>query len=357
MSNEVVIQPEGTISNGYLQLPVNQYQFNEFIRGLLGRPQEIENQFNGSFTIKIEDLVQIYNLLQQRIQQQNRGTLAQFSAKVFFDDDTSVLLNGIDDLTSYRELRRVVSVGVLLSWTYVIHFPDKAAPEKQEIEVLIAVKPKWDSKERVGAIVPFVIHYVKARGRIELTIRHTERSWGVDIESLLSTALSNLLDNRRSLARWVLRRSASVTWLLVSFVLIAVGYGSIKASQAYSHVLLGSVSKALDGSHGNLTAKIDVLARYVAEGQWIQFYNVLTLSTLAGIVGGAVLCSVTYTLMEDIVAEPAFICLTRESESMRERILRKNRTGWINVLISMIFNVACGVMASYVFGVFTGPKI
>lgn len=56
---------------GYLALPFDQDQFQEFVKGLLGKPQTITKRIRGNFEISLKDLQNFHDLIEQRISQQN----------------------------------------------------------------------------------------------------------------------------------------------------------------------------------------------------------------------------------------------------------------------------------------------
>lgn len=118
-----------------VMLPCSPDQFGRFISGLLGKPQTITQSMRGAFDISAIELMNIHQLIDQRIRQQNQGELIQFTVRIIFNDDSSVLLNSYSDLQHYNEVRPVVSKQVHLSWSYLIRFADRNVPEKQSIDL------------------------------------------------------------------------------------------------------------------------------------------------------------------------------------------------------------------------------
>ncbi|MCI5208308.1 MAG: hypothetical protein D3910_05840, partial [Candidatus Electrothrix sp. ATG2] len=106
-------------------LPYSEKQFNDFLKSLLGRPQKIEKKYSSAFEIELNHIIDVFHLVDQRVGQQNKGNLINFSATISFDDGSSVTLTDIDSLKSYREIKSIVSNSVLLIWTYLIQFEDK----------------------------------------------------------------------------------------------------------------------------------------------------------------------------------------------------------------------------------------
>src|ERR1051325_7012211 len=104
--------PPSTIESGFLRLPLDQDQFKDFIKGLLGRPQTISRQIAGPFDIEFTDIQSLDQLLWQRISQQNGGALVQFNGRLVFNDNSTVELNSLNELTSYNEVRPVFCTGL-----------------------------------------------------------------------------------------------------------------------------------------------------------------------------------------------------------------------------------------------------
>ncbi|WP_298871209.1 hypothetical protein [uncultured Bradyrhizobium sp.] len=171
-------------------LPCEPDQFRDFIAGLLGKPQVIERMIRGPFNLGRNEIENLYYLIEQRISSQNDATLIQFTARIVFDDESSVLLNSFADFTTYKEVRPLISVSVHLSWTYLIKFRNKPIPEKQQIDVSCNAdysrgQVSFDFFDP-ARIVFSPIRQTRHRGNIYLRISHTDRTWGTDIEALLT---------------------------------------------------------------------------------------------------------------------------------------------------------------------------
>jgi hypothetical protein len=139
-SNPEVLREHAAASSTAVMLPCEPDQFRDFIAGLLGKPQTIDQLIDGQYEIKKSDIENLYHLLDQRVSTQSAGTLVQFSVRILYDDNSSVLLNSLADFASYNEVKPLVSVGVSLSWTFLIHFYNKKFPEKQQIDISFLTK-------------------------------------------------------------------------------------------------------------------------------------------------------------------------------------------------------------------------
>ena len=136
----------------------------------------------------------MFHLVEQRVSQQNAGTLIQFTAKIDYSDNSSVLLNSLDAFRTHVEVRPIASVAVHLSWTYLIQFQGKTAPEKQQIDVTLHGASKFAVQTESGLISG-------PGGYIFIRISHTARTWGVDMESLLLGHFRTLIRAEPKIAR------------------------------------------------------------------------------------------------------------------------------------------------------------
>jgi hypothetical protein len=174
-------KPEGQYS---IVIPCAPQDFGKFISGLLGQGQIIEGYVSDSFAVRREDIENLYHLVTQRVAQQNGGTLVQYTLRIGYDDDSSVQYSSLADFREYAEIKTRASVSYHAKWTFLIKFPDRDAPERQQVEVTFNSR-SFLLPNRVTTVFAPRMRPVGFHFRIE----HTARTWGVDIESLLSNHL------------------------------------------------------------------------------------------------------------------------------------------------------------------------
>jgi hypothetical protein len=133
-------------------LPCPPDQFRDFIAGLLGRAQTIESVVEGPFEVNKQSIENLFHLIEQRIGSQNEATLVQFTSRVVYNDSSSVLLNSLQSFLSYNEVKPLISVGLHLSWTYLIKFQNKPFPEKQVIVISFDTTGHSMSLHGIGAV-------------------------------------------------------------------------------------------------------------------------------------------------------------------------------------------------------------
>lgn len=171
---------------GYVQFPLTQKAFSDFVSKLLGEPQHVQGMLTGAFVVDINGVEKLYTTIMQRVNQQNRANLVEFISKIYFENDTNITIKELDGLKSYKNIENLDVVRLELTWTFLIQFEDKEVPEKQTIRVSFNI-------HHVPKLIRSTLNYVSGRmgGGIGYEISYTARTWGVDIENLLRKAIES----------------------------------------------------------------------------------------------------------------------------------------------------------------------
>lgn len=329
---------------GHVVLPYSEEDFNEFLKGLLGKPHTVKKEFDGNFEVRLEDLVSLFHLVDQRINQQNEATLIDFSVTVSYSDGSSVTLSGLDSLTTYNEIKPVVSDAVVLVWKYLVIFQDKKVHEKQEIQVAFnAHSPQYSNVRRVKWS-PAVIRLWTAVG-IELTILHTARSWGADIESLLTKYITNLLTIPSRVMLFLHKREGliglAVAVLVALSGFVVVYWQTWEFANANSKMLQQFIER-----NASLEETVRLIADIIASGAWGQhFFHVLTFLTILVVVS----IFLGTWVGSGIPTKLNYVLLTKKSFELKEKNRRRNRNKWWKYAISIIVSILCSVIGNWIF--------
>lgn len=351
------LAPIADVEEGFVRLPLGEGEFKDFVRSLLGSPQSITGQVVGPFQITRDDIRNLNALLQQRVTQQNTGVLANFTVRLVFSDHSSVELNSIDELMAYNEVRQVASVDVHLSWDFVVRFPDKAAPEKQRVQVSIV------SSGRVPVIdgeAPFTMHPVFSTmppfalpGGIFYRIEHTARTWGADIDALLQNHLNGLLDHEASWKKLVRKHAGKLSFSVATLFFLSGLVGAIFAIRRFSAARLAEVQDRfaeMEAAGSGVAEQVRTVGEILAGGAWSQFYvgmgvGILTFLFLA-IWLGVWIGTTTETV------EPSFVLLTKEAIARKERVLKRNNKKWLSFMAALVTSVVASFVANWIFASF-----
>jgi hypothetical protein len=345
-----IIEHEEVVDNqkGYLTLPFNEDQFKRFVTGLLGTPQTITKRIKGNFELSLKDLQNFHDLINQRITQQNNGHLIQLQTKIYYDDESSVLLSSYGELVTYNEVKPVVSEAVKMTWSYLIQFEDKKVPEKQEIEIMIISTPLRNIIED-GDIPIFRLNF---SGEFRISIKHTARSWGSDIEALLTNQINSILIPCEKWKGYVRKKSGTIGILAGLIFLISTIASIYFTTVNFNKHETANVSQFIQGAGGDNVAKIDYLIKYIA----LNAQNFLFLKGLFFIVISLFVAIVLGVWIENLADNKArsYITLTREAEKARVASIKKGQRKTLFFFISIAINLLLSVVASYLFYFLSG---
>ena len=120
----------------YVVLPCEIKDFNRFVAELLGKPQELKGEIEGTFEINHKEISNVYYLLEQRMRNQHGQAPINFVITVFYSDGTSATHNNIPDFERYIPINSCHPISVLINAIYLIKFEGRMIPEKQEVDVV-----------------------------------------------------------------------------------------------------------------------------------------------------------------------------------------------------------------------------
>jgi hypothetical protein len=329
-----------------VMLPCSAETFGDFVSGLLGKPQTIQRTFVGSFDVRRVEIENTFHLVDQRVRQQNKASLIQFTVSVSYDDGSSVLVGSLSDFSHYVEVRPLVSVAAHLTWIYLIQFQDKNVPEKQRIEFWFHTAPtRSDMLDVPSAVLPSTYPW---SGDLGFRIEHTARTWGVDLESLLSNHAGGLLKEEHPVARLVYRNSGKIGVGVAALFLLTVFIGAYLSTRHFADQQIATAQAVL--REPVIVHKIDFVIERFASGVWTQFNFALTVFLLVALVGAVFLGVWSGTVAEN--RPPSFVLLTKRAEERRERLMNKRKRQWWWFGASVFVSVVTGVIANILFDYF-----
>jgi hypothetical protein len=325
-------RPEGNYS---IILPCDIKDFKDFISGLLGKPQTIRRAFPGDFDVQRTDIENLHHLLLQRLDQQNDSSFLQFIAVITFDDDSAVTLNSFEDFSVYNEVRPIVSVGITASWSFLVKFRDKEFPEKQEIDVTFSTS----GYNGIGPHLPFAISRFYGAS---IRINHTARTWGADIDAMLTGAMEVMVKKPSKFRSFVFAQSGWITFILSCLLMIGAVAACIYAANSYANSL-GSNLKEIVG----VEARLEFLSKLLASGTWSRFGLYCLLFIMSWLI-----VSVIFALwFESRLSQrkPSFLVLTSTSTTHRIEGLAHYKKNWFAVFGSLVVAILIGIVSNAIF--------
>jgi hypothetical protein len=341
--------PEHSTGSSAVLLPCEPEQFAEFIAGLLGRPQTIERSIPGRFQVQKKDIQNLYHLVDQRVSSQNDATLVQFTVRVVYDDNSSVLLNSFSDFTVYNEVRPLVSRSVHLSWTYLIKFRNKPYPEKQQIDISFVTGHPDFTFDVIVSEVFVPLRPWRGRG-IWLRISHTDRTWGTDIEALLTGQIQTLLVEDTPLRRFLRKYSGTVGTIFGVLL-----FGALLVVAVYTIAFFREQELAL--------ARTFAFQRPVTLDQLADLSNILLQLTISnpsnkylGAISVFTILSLIFSIVSGVVVasfaakeKPSFVVLSNKAKEYRDRELAHDANSWLSFCLSVCGAIVISIIGNYAF--------
>ena len=302
----------------YVVLPCEVQDFQKFVSGLLGKPQELRGDIQGKFKITNVEIVNIYHLLEQRMKNQNDAALIHFSISVHYDDGHSVVHNNIAEFKNYHPLSKTHPVGLIINATYLIKFKNHEIPEKQEIEITIGANGNFSEFNNTRRWY--------SGGYLEYKIIHTERTWATDIAGLIKSYASGIITKRSKLFKFLYRNSEQIVLVFSQIVfLVAVFFWSKFGIEFFNETDLSK-----DG--------INKISNFI-------FKSVFSLSFLF---------SSSMLIRYYVENNPFFIgyssiVLTEEDLSVYSENERKKNNGIIKYVSIWIFSIFTGIISNIIY--------
>ncbi|RDE25048.1 hypothetical protein DV711_05645 [Motiliproteus coralliicola] len=343
MPDDLQLLVSGDDRDSLVQIPIKKKDFGDFVTNLLGQPETIEWRRSGSFDIDFGWLVHIHHLLDQRVTQQNHSSLVDFSAVIKYEKGPERRLNDIDSFLHFNEAKKEITKSVKLTWTYLVSFPNKPAPEKQEVSIYIStnsvVKIRFGSTSNTR-------EETEGRGDISCSIAYTERTWGDDIESLLKKETDSIIEK----PKWY--KSAldfSLFLLVMSFfisgIIVPDYIEQLIQEQNISQIFQGFIPESGNIESLKDSEKLDLIVKVLDPSSKLHAVEAWfrVVSFLAGIALSAM------AMMLLMMEKPSFLVVTKSDEERREKLKRQKTKKFIMRSLSFIVAVSAGVAGNYLY--------
>jgi hypothetical protein len=327
-------------------LPCRQDELIDFVSGLFGESQKITKGFYGRFEADLGKILGFHHLLHQRFQQNHNSNIVKTTVKVVYSDNSIVTCDSIDCFAKYNEIKPVVPLAVHVVWIVFVKFPGKIIPEKQSIELSLLVREgrsmaAFDTSDIMDR------KNLDSSSCISFTINHTLRSWGADIEALLSNYINNILENEDKFKGMLRDNSGtialccSVSAFIVSASFLIYLFFKLVGEKREA------VARLLAESGGVIDAKIDFILSTLVDGFWAKmmffsvgyFFVAIVLTIIIGI-------CIDHILDQRI---PSFILLTSKANELKESELKKMQINKIGSVVTIVVSIAVNVFSAVVY--------
>lgn len=305
-------------------LPLKKRDLGDFITNLLGQQQTIERSRDIYFDIDHAWLVNLHELINQRISQQASANLIEFLSIIHFESGLKRTLTTAEAFQGYIETKKESITAITMLWSYLVQFPNKSYPEKQEISFHARIKQEENEikKEYKGPIRLTFSTLSSDESLISYGISHTERTWGDDIETLISNQVDRVVRSQNSL--WIVIYNFLRWGCAVGLFAFCITYPLYSISNTTSQALIPLMETyeaiqptAIDMNI--LSEKLDILAQMIAttKERTASSFGIL-LIFIAPFISGLLL-SISK------LKNHSFIVMSAHDSERREKALKKEK--------------------------------
>lgn len=328
-----------------LSLPIKKKELGEFISGLLGQQQSIERNINAKFDIDHSWLVNLHELISQRIHQQADAHLTNFTSVIYFENGLKRTFTSFEAFKCYSETKKLIPVGVKIIWNYLIQFPAKNYPEKQQITFSAQIQ----SKDKQNGYSKEVSEYLNSifnhseRSSLNYQIDNTERTWGDDIEVIISNQVDGIIIGNQTVDTLFNLSRLALAVIILLFSMIYPLYSSITGGNEVMDREMSNyltLSKHTEVTIDGVNRKLDQIANMVEigskpkDGSWKLLIMFL----------GSPISLLFLRLTRK--TSFSFLVFSKESEKYRESKQKQGRQSTWVLIGSFVISVLAGIMVT-----------
>ncbi|MEF1253910.1 hypothetical protein [Vibrio sp. M260112] len=340
--------------NTLITIPVRKNDLGNFISDLLGQKQSLERNYGVDFKFDHSWLMNLHEMIDQRICQQSESHLINFTAVIYFEDGMKRSITSIEAFRAYAETKTQLTTDIKIVWEYLVHFPRKNHPEKQQISFTasIANRKPPSSSSQIDKLAR-TLAYRGEKSLINVQIDHTERTWGDDIENIISSCVDEA--------------TRPITWpvALLEICRLIMDLGIIVF--AYAYPIYTGMSTTTDylqdlqdqykqiNELGLLTTealhgKTDLVFESI--GRIEDSKNTGFVLLLGGMFLGPIISMLFLFCTRS--TRQSFIIITTKDEKLAEKADAGNRTKGVIIVVSYLASILAGVIGNYGFKFLTG---
>lgn len=262
MSNDLIInQTDG----GDYVLRFTRHKFEDFVDSLLRSPRVDAKSIQRGFYMKKDDIVNLVERINHRVQTQNHVIKNFFSCTVDYEDSYSKELNSLEQF-QFEDLNRTSKVGgvsVRLSYLIVFNRDGDPQPEKQTIYI---------------QILPNEL------GEFNVKIESTDLTWPADMIRLIENEISNLPHAFTPAPKWATDYIANVFkftqefFFFIFMIGVVIGFISFIYITRSDQYIISSDQQYLEifsESHKKIYPSAEILAEKLTLSAKIDNYNLL----------------------------------------------------------------------------------
>jgi hypothetical protein len=329
-----------------VSIPVSGRALANFLVDLLGQRRSTERIFRGDrFTVDHNWLINLHLILDQRIVSQNEGQLVSFKANIYYDNGRISNVFTYDGFSAYRDISSDVCVGVEMSWMYLIKFPGKELPEKQEVNFAISVDEKYKERklQQKYKFSEYVTLGADQQSIIRINISYSDYSWGEDILSQIARYVESSLRKPDFIARVVdVLQNFSVLPILAFALILFASYLETRFFSTARNIVGAAIDNGMQVSSAEISKKMDV----ILQGEKYLVFRT-QLSFLFALVYSAVMLILIFTALG--LRASSFIIMNDYSKGIIDVYRSRLNIIHFAIIVSLVVGIIASVFANKIY--------
>jgi hypothetical protein len=350
MNTSLAESHKGQEDDLLISFPIAKKDLGNFVSNLLGQKQSIERTYPIDFEIDHPWLINLHECIEQRISQQAHSQLLNFKAVVYFKSGTKRTITTFESFSAYVETKPLISIGIKIVWEYLVSFPNQAHPENQQIS--LSAFTRRENKEKTKSFLDVIFDSSRdsTDAFLNIQIDHTERTWGDDVENVISSCVEDI--HIRKTTKAMLFKLSRLLFVLAAILSMMVYplYSSMTVNSELS-VSLSELYEPLKDQAlidvALINNKIDLV--YEAISSFEQKRNDKNLQAFfaAFLLPFSLVIFMFFTKS----TTNSHILLTKKSQELKIKNDKKAKRKVAIVILSYLASIIAGIIATYGFNI------
>lgn len=336
-------------NDSVISIPVSKKDLGGFICDLLGQKQSLERTYDVEFEIDHSWLMNLHEMIDQRISQQANSHLINFNAVVYFDNGTKRTITTIEAFRAYHETKPEVSNGVKIVWEYLVLFPKRPHPEKQQISFTASVfEHKVSERKMFLDIFSERLAFSGKESLINIQIDHTERTWGDDIENIISSCVQEA--TKTVSLGFIVTQISRLIMTLAIFIFMFFyplyhAFVSTGESLEFIQQEFLKLKEVQDITTELLNQKVELIFDAVTKIEHSKNSGTvwLLISAFVGPFVTLLFLAITRSTQQ------SHVLLSSKAKQQQEKFQRRNKNRAAVIALSYIASIAAGIIGNYGF--------
>ncbi len=188
--NSDLIETQTKDGEFHVKLPVTPDDFAGFIRGILGKGDELSTVYREPVVLTCDLVSNIRDALLYRVKSQNDSDLVSETLTISFESGKRYSLTYFDDFKSFTPIGSDEAISLVYSVEFLILFPNREHRSKETVEITFSKLQADEKIVLLGSNSEGSRHFTQTQAKTaDILCRYSERTWAEDVTQLITKVL------------------------------------------------------------------------------------------------------------------------------------------------------------------------